>query len=71
MRDPPRHIVLAHVVFNVSVVIACAIGLVYIWMPFTNEVAAKAFGSDLVLLAGSMLLLAAHRTVFWRAGRDA
>jgi hypothetical protein len=71
MRDPPRYIVLTHRVFNASALIACAIGLVYIWMPFTNELAAKAFGSDMVLLVGSMLLLAAHRTVFWRAGRDA
>ena len=71
MQDPPRHIVLAHRVFKASVVIACAIGLVYIWMPFTSELASKAFFSDLVLLAGSMMLLAAHRTVFWRAHRDA
>ncbi|HEX5011544.1 MAG TPA: hypothetical protein VFY71_14200 [Planctomycetota bacterium] len=71
MRDPPRHILLAHVVFKTSVVIACAIGLVYVWMPFTSELAGKVFFSDLVLLAGSMLLLAAHRTVFWRPSRDA
>ena len=71
MRDPPRYIVLTHRVFNAAALIACAIGLVYVWMPFTNELAAKIFFSDLVLLAGSMLLLSAHRTVFWRANRDA
>jgi hypothetical protein len=67
MRDPPRHVQWAHGVFNGAVVVAALYGLVYIWAPFENEVAQKLLWSDLVLLAGSMLVLAAHRTVFWRA----
>jgi len=69
MDSPPRFIVLCHRTFNASVVAACLLGVVFIWMPFENEVATKAFQSVLVLLGGSMLVLAAHRTVYWRFER--
>ncbi len=63
MRVPPRHVVVAHAVFNAAVVIECLFGLAFIWIPFENVVARKLFFSVLVLLGGSMLVLAAHRTV--------
>jgi hypothetical protein len=63
MQHPPRHVVVAHAVFNAAVVIECLFGLVFIWVPFENVAAQKLFFSVLVLLGGSTLVLAAHRTV--------
>jgi len=63
MQPLPRLIVLAEILFNASVMVAAAFGLLFIWHPLESEVVQKVFGSILVLLAASALLLAGYRTV--------
>jgi hypothetical protein len=63
MQPLPQLIVWAHVIFNATVIVGSGLGLVYIWHPFDSVVLQKVFGSTLVLLAASTLLLAGYRTV--------
>ena len=64
MEAPPRLIVWAHVVFNVSVVAGCLFGLWFIWIPPQSEVIQKAFGSVGVIIVASTFVLAGYRTVY-------
>ena len=70
MEAPPGLVVCAHVIFNVSVVVGCGFGLLFIWNPPESELIQKAFGSVMVILVASMLLLAGYRTVHWWPRRD-
>ena len=70
MGAPPRFIVWTHVVFNVSVVVGCAFGLLFIWDPPESVLIQKAFGSVLVIFVASTLLLAGYRTVHWWPRRE-
>jgi len=64
MQEPPQVIVWVHRVFSVAVVAGCGFGLVFIWNPPKAEVVEKIFGSVMVVLVASILLLAGYRTVY-------
>jgi hypothetical protein len=71
MQTAPRAIRATLVLFNVSVVVAGAFGLVLIWDPPESETFLRAFGSVLVVFAVCMLVLGGYRTVHLRPRDDA
>lgn len=63
MPTAPRAIRATLVLFNLSVVVAGAFGLVFIWYPPESETVIRIFSSVLVVFAACMLILGGYRTV--------
>ncbi|MHC5211143.1 MAG: hypothetical protein ACYTG2_10535 [Planctomycetota bacterium] len=59
----PRGIRITLVLFYISVVVAGAFGLVFIWDPPESETVFRVFSSVLVVFAVCMLILGGYRTV--------
>jgi predicted membrane protein len=71
MPTAPRAIRFTLVLFNISVVVAGAMGIVFIWDPPESETVIRAFTSVLVVFAVCMLILGGYRTVhFGSKGGD-
>jgi len=70
MGTLPRWLRWAHVVFNVSAVIGGGFGLLFIWHPTEDEIVLRVFGSVLVVLTVSALVLAGYRTAHLRSMLD-
>jgi hypothetical protein len=69
VTNRPAAVRWAYVLFNASILVAVALGLLAVWWEdLGNKLLGKVFWTDLIVFAASALILAGYRTVTTRNG---